>query len=140
MYHSPPVEDNRNNNPVQLNQDIIEIKKYNFSPHNYTQELIETWIADLPNEHIDTIDDAVKINNFEIALSTALTDNDVNDVVIFGHNNSIYETLILSNNIVSNKQIIYISFDSINNNNMYNLYNNTFIFYYKSKKTRKIGV
>jgi len=114
LFHLPTDESG-------MNQNIIEIKKYSFTSNNYSQELIETWISD-NSEDIDTIDDIHKNNNFELALSTVLT-TDINDVIVFGHNNSIYESLMLNNNIISDKHIIYISFDS-NNNNMYDLYVN----------------
>ena len=125
LYHSPTVNDDQEN---VVNQNIIEIKKYNIMSQNYNYELIETWISDVENNYIDSIDDLKKIDNFEIALFTALVDHTINNIIIFGHSNSVYDTLLLNNNLNNKKYITYVSFDANNMNApggpMYNLYIN----------------
>ena len=115
---------------IQQEDDDITFKKYTTKSSQYNSELIDICIPNKQNDSIDMIDDTLKRNNFEIIFSSILFDDEINEVIVFGHNNIIYEYDMTINDMIynNNKKIIYVSFDVINEYlNSFNLYiNNVF--------------
>lgn len=115
LYHQEPNDNN------------IIYKKYTTSPNNYNNELIETWMPEMNNDEIDSLEINIKVQMFENSLKDVLFDEYINDIIVFGSCSSIYESIMMDIKTYENiqsKNIIYISFDTYNQDIMYNLYVN----------------
>jgi len=117
-----------NENENYNNENNIIYKKYDIKSGSYNSELIDIWVSnDDSNEEIDFLKDEIKKTNFELTFTSILFDDAIDDVLIFGHSNMIYDYNLKTENMIYNKKVIYVSFDILNDNKYDIFIDNKFI-------------